>query len=386
MEKFDDNFLEFLKAYEPSDFYKVVDGNAKPEVLTHIYDDHKKKFAAWLKVPPPLRYEYGGRVPDEILAYAEAGNIQALRNIARDKPAEPSLNPQDVIPDYQPPSLEKLALTSTFAMAIASGYMKETAKDLAINQNIREQLLKGKSAKPKLNDEERKLWKETRRKDIDVIQKDWAHHQPEKLLLRLFREYNKGKIGQEEFLPKVADLMQKIENEHRQEQLLELLHSPRFQARLAHFRPEVLDTLSQAVLKILPEEEKAKYLQKDISIEAPINYLIQRYEKGDKDVASTLNKIVKHAKDKGLKIDLNEFGENAEHPMPPHLRQMFMVACKLNDVEYTPINNEKINMGSEYVKSLPKDIQAILVAKNMKDAKNQINQNPQLKNQQNTRG
>ena len=43
-------------------------------------------------------------------------------------------------------------------------------------------------------------------------------------------------------------------------------------------------------------------------------------------------------------------------------------------------------MGSEYVKSLPKDIQAILVAKNMKDAKNQINQNPQLKNQQNTRG
>ena len=168
MEKFDDNFLEFLKAYEPSDFYKVVDGNAKPEVLTHIYDDHKKKFAAWLKVPPPLRHEYGGRVPDEILAYAEAGNIQALRNIARDKPAEPSLNPQDVIPDYQPPSLEELALTSTFAMAITSGYMKEAAKDLAINQNIREQLLKGKSAKPKLNDEERKLWKETRHKDGDL--------------------------------------------------------------------------------------------------------------------------------------------------------------------------------------------------------------------------
>ena len=144
--------------------------------------------------------------------------------------------------------------------------------------------------------------------------------------------------------------------------------------------------LSQAILKVLPEEEKTKYLQKDISLDAPINYLIQRDGKGDKNTAPVVNKIVKHAKDKGIKIDLNEFGEKSENPMPLHLRQMFMVACKLNDVEYSPVNGEKINMSSDYVKSLPNDIQAILVAKNMKDAKNQMNNNPQVRNQQNTRG
>lgn len=387
MEKFDDNFLEFLKAYEPSDFYKVVSGDAKPEVLNHIYDDHKRKFAAWLKVPPPLRYEYGGRVPDEILAYAENGNIQALRNIARDRPANYSPELEKAIPNYIPPTPAELALTATFITAINAGYNQDTSKELALNHDIREQLSnEAKKQKRNLNDEERKLWQETRRKDKDAIKRDWAQNQPEKMLLRLFREYNKGKIEQKEFLPQVADLMQKIENNNRQEHLLKLLHSPRFQARLALFRPEVLDTLSQAILKVLPEEEKTKYLQKDISLDAPINYLIQRDGKGDKNTAPVVNKIVKHAKDKGIKIDLNEFGEKSENPMPLHLRQMFMVACKLNDVEYSPVNGEKINMSSDYVKSLPNDIQAILVAKNMKDAKNQMNNNPQVRNQQNTRG
>ncbi len=366
MNGFDDDFLEFLKTNHPTDYILACSDDVKPESLRRIYSDYSKYFSAWIKVPESIRNTFGGRVPDEIIQLAAQGKDYILKEIAAGK--QPP-KPEDRELPPPPPQPEDILAAPMFAAAIAQGYSHEAAYELSLHSLIRK-ALQERAANGELNEKEKELWRQSREADKETIKKDWCNHQPEKMLIHLFAKYNRGKIDKEEFLPQVVDLMQKIETTNHRDHLLAYLKTKPVQAKLAHFKEDVLDTLSQTILHDIPLNERDDYLRASIPLKIQMRQLIDKDNEGyGANLNESVNKIVEHAKKDGIGLDLSNYTADSHHPMSANLRQMFMVACCVNDVPYRCPNGEKINPNSDIVKSLPQDVQALVFARDSRLAK-----------------
>ena len=208
MHGFSDDFIEFLKTNHTTDYYKAMSDDVKPETLSRIYSDYNNYFQNWIKVPASIRLRYGGRLPYEIIELAAKDNFEALRKIEYNK--DPYEEKQSsYIPDYK-----EIVTSPPFVAAAIAGYSLQASKELA-KESLFRNTLRTKAITQTMTKEEKKLWEESRKKTKDIIEKDCAKNQPEKMLLHLFALYNRGKITQDELLPKVTDLMQKIERENR---------------------------------------------------------------------------------------------------------------------------------------------------------------------------
>ncbi|MBP5216153.1 MAG: hypothetical protein J6039_06355, partial [Alphaproteobacteria bacterium] len=102
---------------------------------------------------------------------------------------------------------------------------------------------------------------ESRQADVKTIQKDWTENSPEKLLFHVLSDYNRGKLSKEEVTPMIADLMQKIDNEGRHEQLMEYMKQVPIKAKLSHFKDEVLTLLETAAI---PKAQEAPQQQQSL--------------------------------------------------------------------------------------------------------------------------
>lgn len=365
MNGFDDDFLIFLKTNYPTDFYKVCSPDAKPEDLTFIHNNHSAKFSVWMKVPESIRIEYGGIVPSEIMDMAARGDTEALKRVAYDR--EPPKENDDS--NSFMPTTEELLAAPIFAHAFALGYSKEASLELSAHRLFRDSL-RDKALHNTLSESERMSWRLSRTQDKETIRKDWCKNQPEKMLLHLFAKYNRGKISTEEFMPQAADLMKQIDTEGRRGKLLEYIQSKPIQAKLAHFHADVLDTLSQTVLHKLPQDERDDYLRASIPLKTQMRRLIAQDNRGVTiDLAKSVQDIVKQAQKDKVGLDLSGYTEDSHHPMSAKLRQMFMVACCVNNVAYRSPAGEKINLNSDYVKSLPQEVQTLIASRSMKLAK-----------------
>ena len=377
MNGFDDNFLDYLQANHPTDYLNACSEDAKPETLSRIYSDYNKYFQIWIKVPLAIRNHFNGRVPEEIMRLAANGNEEALRDIATGK--KPPKEEQ--VPQYfTPPPPEKVMETALFATAIAAGYSKTAAFELSLRRMLRDSLAE-KARTNTLSDEEKKAWTQSRKDDAKTIKKDWAFCQHEKMLIHLFAQYNRGKIKKEDFLPQVVDLMQKIESCNHRHHLLEYLKTKPVQAKLAHFREDVLDTLSQTILHEIPVEERDDYLRASIPLKFQIRKLIDKDNSGSREgLAKEVNKLVERADKDGIGVDLSNYTADSHHPMSAELRQMFMVACCIHKVPYRNPNGERINPNSEYVKQLPKDIQALVLSRDLQLDKESMIERTDIRN------
>ena len=221
-----------------------------------------------------------------------------------------------------------------------------------------------------MNETERKAWLKSRGDDIQTIKKDWGNCQHEKMLIHLFGKYNRGKIDKDEFLPQVVDLMQKIESSNHRGRLLEYLKTRPIQAKLAHFREDVLDTLSQTILHDIPISERDDYLRASIPLKIQMRRLIDKDNSGNSaNLAQAVNSIVEQAEKGNVGLDLSNYTTDSHHPMSAELRQMFMIACCIHEVPYRSPNGERINPNSEIVKQLPTDVQALVLSRDMRLAK-----------------
>jgi len=275
MADFSASFMEFLKIYNPSAYSKANSDEVKPEELTSIYNANIAKYEIWETIPESIRNRYlGQQVPQDVWEAAQRGEVYTLREMeyhpeikqvseAREKVAEEYSMPADIVTE---------AATGAFIAAVVSGYAQETSHQLALLRQQREYMLKNKP--DNMTDAEKdawmKEWLEVRQKDFNVIKKDWAEHQPEKLLMHLLSKHNRGRLNADEtekFPQMVEDLMQKIESpdNNRMQNLLNYIKTPRMQARIGRFNKETLDILTHTVLRKVPEAEKEQYLAKDFS-------------------------------------------------------------------------------------------------------------------------
>ena len=82
----------------------------------------------------------------------------------------------------------------------------------------------------------------------------------------------------------------------------------------------------------------------------------------------------------GIGVDLSNYTADSHHPMSAELRQMFMVACCIHKVPYRNPNGERINPNSEYVKQLPKDIQALVLSRDLQLDKESMIERTDIRN------
>lgn len=366
MNGFDNDFLDYLKAYAPTDYILACSDDVKPESLRRIYSDYSQKFSIWIKVPSSIRNTFNGRVPQEILQLAADGKDQILRDIAAgQRPKRPE--DENTLPE--PPAPEQVVAAAAFTAALAAGYSKQASYELSAHHLFRESL-KDKAIAGNMNETERKAWLKSRGDDIQTIKKDWGNCRHEKMLIHLFGKYNRGKIDKDEFLPQVVDLMQKIESSNHRGRLLEYLKTRPIQAKLAHFREDVLDTLSQTILHDIPISERDDYLRASIPLKIQMRRLIDKDNSGNSaNLAQAVNSIVEQAEKGNVGLDLSNYTADSHHPMSAELRQMFMIACCIHEVPYRSPNGERINPNSEIVKQLPTDVQALVLSRDMRLAK-----------------
>lgn len=376
MVDFSAEFLQFLKAYAPESAYndaiaEIPSGGSKEqeklrEALearkNEIYSRYKDKQAIWASIPEQIRERFGGRVPDEVMLAAEHGEIYTLREMEYNRSLTVSEAREVVkekynikIPeDIVAPAAEALVLT-----ALLSGYSENAAIGLARSRQVREQL-RDKALAGTMTAEEKKAWLESRKETKRIIEQDWAQTQPERLLIRLFAKYNNGKISKEELVAKAADLMQKIDTEGRKENLLKYMQKRPIQAKLAHFSIETLNILADKFARSVPA----------LDTQAQMIKLIDNYNQGVvTNLQEQVNTVVRAAKQSGLDLDLTHYGADSRHPMDAELRQRFMISSSINGVKYETLKGDKINLNSDYFRSLPADIQAKITSNELKAAK-----------------
>jgi hypothetical protein len=363
MHGFSDEFMEFLKTNHTTDYYKAMADDVKPETLSRIYGDYNAYFNIWEKVPYAIRQAHGGIVPAQIMELAAEGKTEILRDIAQGKRPEPQEPPRPLL---APPPPAEIMESAFFAAAISAGYSHQCSLELAGNRMLRDSL-REKIKTGILTAEEKTAWHESRKRDRDAIKKDWCNCQPEKMLVRLFAEYNRGKISKEELLPQAAELIQKIDNDHRRDHLLEYLNSDKIQAKLSHFRRDVIDTFSKTILYDIPHKDRHEYLVHSIPLKMQLRRLSDDVKNGkETNPQQRINDLVKEAQKSGVGVDLSNYGGDSPHQMSAELRQMIMVACCVNNVAFRSPNGERVNLNSDYVKKLPENIQAMVTSRAMR--------------------
>lgn len=367
MNGFDNDFMEFLRANHPTDYILAGSEDVKPETLSRIYSDYNDTFRIWMKVPSTIRAAFDGKVPQELMQLAASGKEYILNEIAHGhKPPKPEENELPLPP---PPTPEEVVATALFAEALAIGYSQQAAHELSVHHLCRE-ALKERALTNSLGEHEKKAWLQSRQDDIHTIKKDWGKCQPEKLLIHLFSKYNNGKIKKDEFLPQVVELMQKIESSNHQDHLLAYLKTKPIQAKLAHFKEDVLDTLSQTVLHDIPPQERDSYLRHSIPLKIQMRQLIDKDNSGQtENLVQSINKVVEQAKKENIGLDFSNYTTDSHHPMSAELRQMFMITCCIHDVPYRSPDGERINPKSEMVRQLPDDIKALVISRDINLAK-----------------
>ena len=300
MGNFSGDFLDYLAAKgEGNDFYLAQSPDLKDEEIARLTAKYSYKYEVWLSVPGIIRQRYGNDVPQEILDAAARGEVQTLREMeqhpeikrvedARAAVAEKYSMPADIINDMA---------AAVFIAAASAGYSLHAAHELAQQRQFRESL-RDKALNNTMTDEEKQAWRESRIKTRDIIKKDLMENQPEKYLLHLLAKYNRGHISKDDLMPQVADLVQRIETNGRQDKLLNLLKNQRVSRRMQHFKPETLDILSSSVLAKVPQDERDNILSRiprkakifeNMSVEQKSKFLSQEMRQANSNVQRTLS-------------------------------------------------------------------------------------------------
>jgi len=393
MVDFSATFKEFLKKYDSAALSKVENDDTPPDVLNSIYSSYISKFETWEKIPPLLRDRYDV-VPQDIMDAAARGEIETLKAMEIDTSLRTTEEAQEKIEKERkqhqkdledaadacwpyhhhdiPEDIVMPVAAFAFTAAIVAGYSSTASHDIAIESQIRGKIFENAKGR-NLTDEEHKQIYESHKRLRDIIAKDLAEHQPEKSLLHLFAIINRHPDKKEELLPKIADLVQKIETDNRQGDLLRALQHPIFQAKMSRFKTETLDLMNSCLLKNVPSDMQNGYLANSIPIKKKLAELIDADNRGNApDIQERINDLVKDAKANGIGIDFKNYSARSPHPMSAELRQKLMIACCVNEVPYRTKLAEKIRMDSEYFKGLPKDVQMLVASKELQMAKGQI--------------
>ena len=289
--------LKDLMSQNPSGDTPEAKAKAMEEIelkIKTIANEHQHFYEIWEKVPEALRIRYAGRVPQDVMDAAARDEILTLREMEYHPEIKRAEDARAAVREKYgvPAEIVNDTAAMVFLAAVAAGYSEHASTRLALQRQHRDGLLNEKAAiladqnlsdaekKEKLKDWLENKWFKSKEESIKTIKEDRIKNQPEKHLIHLLAQYSRkmfkldkslkaGKIDQKtyeemsenykkELMPQVADMVQKIETNGRQDKLLE--HLKRHPALIRHLRDEARDILANSVLKDVPEAEKEKYL------------------------------------------------------------------------------------------------------------------------------
>ena len=225
------DFTTFLQVYYPEDYNKVSRDNVTDSVITAVINEHKERFNNWLKVPESIRREYFGRVPDEILNAAKTDNnltIEECRDIENKRGIpEPSEH-------LASEAARAVIFTAATYQAIQKhaksimekGYSEQASVLLATNSATRDELSKLAEKAVITLEAMNEAWIETRESDKKTIKKDWVEHAPEKMLVHIAKEMDRGHLDKETALPQMFELAKAIKEQNRESELETYLQKP----------------------------------------------------------------------------------------------------------------------------------------------------------------
>lgn len=259
MSQMDDSFAFFyyLKSKYPDDYLKFTDDKTPEDVKNSIINKHAHEFEIWKEIPYDVLLHWNGNPPIEIMEAASKGNYRKLQldpYFIREDDDTYTTNFEDFHP-----APEAVVASIAYSVALDNGYSQDASYGMAEQSMLRE-VLREKALDNTLTIGEREIWRKSREKTRDIIRKDWAEHTPERLLVHVFAQYDRGKISVSELTDTTRELMGRIDSNGRHDELLKHLSSPWVQRRLSMFSDEVLDALSQTILsniKLTKEQSEA---------------------------------------------------------------------------------------------------------------------------------
>ena len=235
-------FIEYLKAYDVEAFNKVSADSATDALINSVIAKHKDKFEVWQKVPEWLRDKYNNRVPENILDMAKSGVPLTQENIntatGNSDSAKSALQPADFNPSLELATAVVFTAADIAAIKYMSeqialkGYGPEASDKLAASKQIRHKLaeqLQDTSVKAK--GQISADWRKTRESDFKTIKQDWIRNQPEKMFVHLVKEMHRGKIDAQTAIPQLDVLLNKVNEQGRQQQLVTALQEPQSMAK-----------------------------------------------------------------------------------------------------------------------------------------------------------
>lgn len=229
------DFLLFLKAYYPSDVAKLSADKVDDSLFTAILNKHQGNFELWLKVPERIRNEYFGRVPDDILNAARFDNnltVNDCRNVENNRYVPPCVNsylPKEVADFMHFDHNDIMKMNVAAKPVMGKGYSYDTATELATASIARDkliELMKMYKDNALLYESFKAAHRKSREASRDAIKKDQVINQPEKMLLHIAKQLDRGKIDKDTALPQMFELMAKIKEQGGEQKLEELILSP----------------------------------------------------------------------------------------------------------------------------------------------------------------
>ena len=180
-------FERFLEANYPSAYLKISSGEVKDDVYFAVYSEFEARFRKWQRIPSWIKDFYRDTLPPEILNgnitvddFIENLEYVCFRSPDRDLTQIRSNNYRNVV-------YVEEKLSDVYKAKIALGYSHSHARKLAENAHVRKCMCA--LCRP-LNNEERKIWRATRKSDRHIVKEHFKTVEPEKMVFHCIKKYD----------------------------------------------------------------------------------------------------------------------------------------------------------------------------------------------------
>ncbi len=289
MADMDGDFRKFLESYKATRDLLAKYDEAKTEdeknkILFSLQSEYGSKFLNWSKLPIELKEKYQTTgAPQWVLDIAAERNSNELRILVE----HPEINSREQfeqqvrieeqkIEEAYKKTREEFKVSAAAVAVIAApivvaGYTQKAAEDLASERLFRDDLF-AKIGRRKPTFFELGMIIKSHQKTWEIIHKEWREHLPERYLIHLLAQYNRGNIDAGKLVPQLADTIQRIHTEGHIEHLDRYLKFPLVRAKLRHLNPEKTDELLEIIgRQIYGGNRHQKYNQVELKEKLDIN-------------------------------------------------------------------------------------------------------------------
>lgn len=181
------DFERFLEANYPSAYLKISSEDVKEDVYFSIFSRYEARFRKWQKIPGWIKDFYRDAIPVDILN----GNITVddfVENLEYIFFRSPDRDVSKIrLNNYRNVVYVEEKIIERYKDKIALGYCPAHARKLAENSYIRHCMCA--LCRP-LTDDERKIWRKTRKSDIHIVKEHFKKNEPEKMVFHSIKKYD----------------------------------------------------------------------------------------------------------------------------------------------------------------------------------------------------